>query len=376
MTKAPSFYQRYLLPGLAFKAVVIGGGYATGRELIEFFMPAGPLGGVFGMLLAMVIWSAVCIVSFALAHRLSAYDYRALLTAVLGPAWRLFEISYFLFLVLVLAVVSAAAGEIGAATFGLPRLVGTLLLMASVATATSFGNDGVEGMFRYTSSILYAVYAIFLVLAVNKFGDLIPAQFASGASMKGWAAGGVSYASYNVVAMIAVLPFIRHITKTRDAVIAGALAGPLAMLPALIFFASMMAFYPQIGAETLPSDFLLKRLNAPWFQILFQVMIFCALLETGVGAVNALNARIEGALVNRGGYSLKARFMVGAILLLGSGFAAVKFGLVTLIAKGYGALAYIMLAILVAPIMTVGLWKLIKRERSPSADRDGKEIKA
>ena len=24
--------NRYLLPGLAFKAVVIGGGYATGRE--------------------------------------------------------------------------------------------------------------------------------------------------------------------------------------------------------------------------------------------------------------------------------------------------------------------------------------------------------
>jgi hypothetical protein len=37
-------FQRLLLPGFAFKAVVIGGGYATGRELTTFFVPSGPRG--------------------------------------------------------------------------------------------------------------------------------------------------------------------------------------------------------------------------------------------------------------------------------------------------------------------------------------------
>ena len=45
----PSWFQRFLLPGFAFKAVVIGGGYATGRELAEFFLPSGPWGGLAGM---------------------------------------------------------------------------------------------------------------------------------------------------------------------------------------------------------------------------------------------------------------------------------------------------------------------------------------
>ena len=36
-----SWFKRIVLPGLAFKAVVIGGGYATGREIAEFFLPAG-----------------------------------------------------------------------------------------------------------------------------------------------------------------------------------------------------------------------------------------------------------------------------------------------------------------------------------------------
>ena len=36
------FFQTYLRPRFVFEAAVIGGGYATGRELVEFFLPAGP----------------------------------------------------------------------------------------------------------------------------------------------------------------------------------------------------------------------------------------------------------------------------------------------------------------------------------------------
>src|SRR3546814_9756440 len=44
MTSASTWFQRYLLPGFVFQAAVIAGGYATGRELVEFFLPAGPWG--------------------------------------------------------------------------------------------------------------------------------------------------------------------------------------------------------------------------------------------------------------------------------------------------------------------------------------------
>ena len=56
-----SRFQRFLLPGLAFKAVVIGGGYATGRELAEFFLPSGAWGGLAAMGLSTVIFSLACI---------------------------------------------------------------------------------------------------------------------------------------------------------------------------------------------------------------------------------------------------------------------------------------------------------------------------
>src|ERR1700689_5832497 len=84
-----SWFQRYLLPGFAFKAVVIGGGYATGRELAEFFLPSGPQGGLLAILLAMVIWSVVCAVTFCLASATKSWTFRTFFQPALGPFWRL-----------------------------------------------------------------------------------------------------------------------------------------------------------------------------------------------------------------------------------------------------------------------------------------------
>src|SRR5690349_11763236 len=109
-----NWFARLLLPGLAFKAVVIGGGYATGRELAEFFLSAGPWGGILAITFATALFSILCAMTFLVARRLQTYDYRSFFRQLLGPAWPLFEATYILFVVLILAVYGAAAGAIGA----------------------------------------------------------------------------------------------------------------------------------------------------------------------------------------------------------------------------------------------------------------------
>ena len=55
--RSPSWFKRFLLPGLGVKAVIIGGGYATGRELVEFFLSNGPWGGLYAIVFATVLFS-------------------------------------------------------------------------------------------------------------------------------------------------------------------------------------------------------------------------------------------------------------------------------------------------------------------------------
>lgn len=364
-TTPSTWFQRFLLPGFAFKAVVIGGGYATGRELAEFFMPAGPWGGIAAIMLAMAIWSVVCAITFAFARSREAYDYRTFFERLLGPGWVIFEIAYLLFVVLILAVFGAAAGAIGAAVFGLSPMTGSVVLAVAIAAVAAFGNTSVERLFKYVSVLLYGVYALFVVLTLGKFGPQISEKLALIVPSKGWGAGGLTYASYNVVGAVTILPVLRHLTSRRDAIVSGLIAGPLAMLPALLFFICMIAFYPGIAGETLPSDFMLRRLDIPAFHILFQLMIFAALLESGTGSVHAINERIAGAWRAKRDADLSrvARGSIASLLLVGCIFVADRFGLVALIGSGYRWLAYTILAVYIGPLMTVGLFRLVRNRR-------------
>ncbi len=358
-----SWFQRFLLPGFALKAVIIGGGYATGRELAEYFVPAGPWGGLAAMLLATLIWSIVAALTFAFARELGAYDYRSFFKGLLGPGWIAFEAAYIICVVLMLAVFGAAAGAIGAATFNWPEWTGSVLLAVSIVAVTAKGTGVVEQMFKYVSILLYTVYGLLLLLALANFGGLIGQGFAHAPPPSGnWMAGGLTYASYNIVGAVVILPVLRHLTSQRDAVVAGLIAGPLSMLPATLFFIAMMAYYPAIGAETLPSDFLLRQLSMPWFHVLFQVMIFAALLESGAGAIHAINERMSGAVESRGSAPLSTgvRAAIGAVILAGCMFVAGEIGLVDLIASGYRFLAWLILAVFVVPLITVGSWRLLR----------------
>ena len=232
--------------------------------------------------------------TFVFARRLRERDYRSFFRALLGRAWPVFEIAYIIFVVLILAVFGAAAGAIASATFGAPPILGTLCLMIAIALATAFGNKSVERVFTWVSILLYAVYAAFVVFALASFGDRISLSFATADGWHdGWLAGGLTYAGYNIIGAVVILPVTRHLTSDRDAIMAGIAAGPLAMLPAFLFFICMCAFVPAIADVALPSDYLLARLDQPWFRYLFQIMIFAALLESGTGAVHAINERIS-----------------------------------------------------------------------------------
>lgn len=365
----PTFFQRFLLPGLAFKALVIGGGYATGREIAEFFLPSGPWGGIAAIGLATILFSLGCILTFLFARATRSLDYQSFFRALLGPGWVVWELVYILFVVLILAVYGAAAGAIGTALFGAPPLAGTLMLMTGILLFVSFGNRSVERLFEWVSYLLYAVYVLFFIFAFSMFGDRIAAGFSGEAPASGWALSGATYFSYNILGAIVVLPVVRHFTSSRDAIIAGALCGPLTMLPALLFFLAAVAFHPEIMTATLPADFLLRRMRMPAFQLLFQLMVFAALLESGASAVHAFNERIANGVQRSRGFALGAggRFILALLLLGGCMFLADGFGLVALIASGYRAFAYILLAVFVVPLATIGLARIL-RDPNPSPE--------
>ena len=222
------------------------------------------------------------------------------------------------------------------------------------------------------SVILYVVYAVLLVWSYRRFGSDIAAAFtgpASSADPRSWPIEGVRYAAYNLALVPVVLFSVRHIRTQREALSAGVLTGIIGMVPALLFFTAMAGHYPEILGRPVPANHLLEQLGSRSFQLTFQVVLLGTLIETGTGMIHAVNERLAAAFGERGLALDRLARPVAAILLLGCSMLLARFGLVDLIANGYGTLTWFFLAVYVIPVLTLGVWKLV---RSPdwAADFD------
>lgn len=347
-----------LLPGFVFQSVVIAGGYGTGREIVEFFLKLGPSAGLRAMVVSTLVWSAVCAVSFEFARLYQHYDYRRFFTELLGRGWWLFEVCYVAQLAIVLGVIAAAAGSMLEETLALPYALGVAGIVVAVGWLVFAGSRAIERALAAWSFVLYGAYVVFFTWSLRRTGSMQSLPAASEVSAGGWLVGGLEYAAYNLAAIPAVLFVIRHATSRRDAMTAGVLAGPIAMIPGWLFYLAMVPHYPGIVASAAPAATLLGLLDSRAFTLLFQLVLFGTLIETGTGMIHAVNERIASVFEEHGRAMPRGiRPAVAAVLLLAA-VALASFGLTALIAKGYGTLTWLFLVVFVIPVLTWGVWKI------------------
>ena len=353
--------RRILLPGLIFQSTTIAGGYGTGREIVEYFLSLGPRPGLAAMAVSTLIWSAVCAATFVFARRFGCYDYRAFFQHLLGRPWQAFEIVYVAQLLLVLAVVAAAAGAIAGGTFGAPYALGVGLTLGGVGLLAFLGSSAIERFFAGWSVALYAVWITLFVWSAVKFGGDVGQAFEASSAGGAWFGSGVRYAGYNLASAIVAMMAVRHLRSSREAVQSGLLAGVIGMAPALLFFVAAVPHWPGIVSEVVPASFVLEALGSKWFVVAYQIVLLGTLIETGSGMIHAVNERLAGAWHARGRDLARWARPAVAIAALGLALGLAEFGLVDLIARGYGTITWGWVALYAVPVLTVGLWKLRRR---------------
>tara|TARA_E500000305_G_C4029789_1_gene244321 strand:+ start:25338 stop:26339 length:1002 start_codon:yes stop_codon:yes gene_type:complete len=328
---------------------------------VAFFLPSGPVGGVLGLLLAGLIFGLVLAAGFEFARVTGAYDYRHFCRALLGRGWVAFEAAYFVLMLLILSVIGSAAGALAADMTGVPALVGTIVLMALIGLLTFKGSGLIARVLSAWSLVLYAVYIVLFVLAFTRLGAEISDTFNHAPNTLGWLSGGFLYAGYNLATLPAVLFAVRHLSSRKETVGAGFIAGAISVIPAILFYIAMMGLYPEIGNEPVPSTLLMQSLHAGWLGLVFQLVVFGTFVETGTALLHAVNERLSAAFEdNNRELPQPARPLVAVAFLTVSIFAAETVGIIDLIARGYSVLTLVFIAILVIPLLTVGIYKIHK----------------
>ena len=353
------FFKTYLLPGFIFQSITIGGGYGTGRELIEFFMTNGPLNGLLGMCVSTLIWGLILALSFEVARVTQSFNYRTFIKAHLGKAWVSFEVVYLIGLVLVLSVMGAAAGTIMREMIGVPNLVGIMVMIVLVGLLSYFGTSLIEKTLAYWSIALYIVFSILVVTSFVLFGDAIKTNIRIATPDADWFIDGIRYAGYNIGLVPAMIYVARHFNSRKEALVSGALGGVIAMVPGVFIYIAMVGIYPEVLASSIPVDLVLNKIGWDWFTLLFRLILFGTFIETGVGLVHGFNERVAGVLQEKGSKLSSVWRSIFAVGLLAIAvFVADAIGIIQLIAQGYGTLTWGYIVVYVIPVLILGSYTL------------------
>lgn len=358
------FFKKYLLPGFVFQSVIIGGGYGTGREIVEYFLKFGPLGGLLGMALTTLMWSLLLALVFEFSRIFRAYNYRTFFHSLLGRFWIVFEVIYLLYMLIVLAVVGSAAGILLRDNFRIPYLVGVCMMFGAVGYLTFRGSGLIETFLSVWSFLLYGVYGMFLAVSLIKFGPEIQSQLSAGIALPGWPLGGFKYALYNLGNIAAVLFCLNHIERRKEAITAGLIGGLIGILPGVLFAVAAIGQYPLVLKAEIPAVYILNRAGVTWMLIAFQVVLLGTLIETGTAFIHSVNERIQVVLTSKGRILHRWQRPIVAFILLFIAFGVSTFGLINLIARGYGAASWGFLIVFIAPLLTAGIYRIMKAGRT------------
>lgn len=369
-------FGRLLVPAIVLQSVLIGGGYATGREIVQYGARFGPRGWV-AVACIFVGFSVVAVLTFEFARVSRAYEYKKFMEGLIGRGWPLFDVLFYVMATVVMAVMISAATSIANDVLGLGATPVTAAVVLAVAILSFFGSEYIERFKVAGTAALYLAYAGFAVVVLAGAPELATPDLATASapepSLLSVAGSGLLYVGYNLVVFPTVL-FVLHRQRTRrDTVRAGLLSGLLMTLPFVLTFLCVLAFYPSPEVLDAPVPWLvmLEEAGGDALVGVFAVVMTWTLLETSVGLVHAIVERTDAALREAPGggepagegLSRLQRGLAGAGALLVAVLLS-KVGIIALVAEGYRLLAYAFIALFGLPLLTVGL-KRIRGRTTP-----------
>lgn len=366
-------FGKIVLPAIILQSVLIGGGYATGREIVAY----GAKYGAAGWLAVVGIWlgfTVMAVLTFELARTFAVYDYKNFIKQLIGRLWPAFDLLFLVMAVLVIAIMASAAGNIMEQTVGIPYLVGVGAVIAIVGALSYAGETLIERFKTGGTAFLYLAYLVFGVLVLSQTWGDVTAVFASENTTYVSDAGvatvlksGILYVGYNLVVFPAVFFALDRQESRRESVISGVLAGALMTLPFALTYVAFMGFYPSesVMGASVPWLPVLESVGSPALIAFYGLVMGWTLIETSVGLIHALIDRIDeniddiqvGPLEGQAGLSkvqsglLAVGVLVGALLLS-------RVGIIALVAQGYTLMAYFFIALFAVPLLTVGVLRI------------------
>lgn len=264
---------------------VIGAGFASGQEIVQFFTMFGSKGLISIMLTGLLFcWLGVKVL--LLSNRIGARSYQDLLYHICGyPLGPVFNLFVALFLLGGLSVMLAGTGSICAFYMNLPYNLGVLITVLLSAVIVLCGIRGIMAANSIVVPLLILVTCAVSILSLVYHGvsvniwSIPPNPYAF---TPYWLLSPLLYVAYNMTLALTLLaPMGGSIKDRRTLVWGGCLGGAGLGFMALLLVVVTLAHYPAATLEEIPMLFITKSqgmyTTAPYIIVLWAEMLTTAI---------------------------------------------------------------------------------------------------
>lgn len=330
-------FQRALGIALAFTGIIVGAGFASGQEALQYFVAFGTWGMV-----GAVVASVLMIISGVALLQLGSYFQAKEHTAVLGRisnrlvAWIL-DISTVLTLFSIGFVMFAGGGSNLNQQFGLPVWIGAVIMLALVLVTGMLDVDKVSTVIGTITPfvIIFVMFVTIWTIATSdwNFAELNVAAQDVQTTLPNWWISSLNYIGLCVMTAVSMSIVIGgNMMDTKAAGWGGALGGTFFLVMLLLLVAALFLQVDTVDGTAMPVLTLMNEIH-PWLGVAMTFVVYAMVFNTAVGMFYALGKRLT-----RNRPHLYRPVFIASCLI---GFVLSFVGFEKLVAHVYPALGYL-----------------------------------
>ncbi len=279
---------------LTYVGTIIGAGFASGREVYQFFYQFGDL-GIVGIIISSLLFFFFGYSILILSKNIKPKSYAQVIKFLNGHTLgTLIDILITIFLLGTLSAMIAGAGSIVNQTFFIPNIWGSIGLTFIALITVIYGLKGVVGVNKIVVPFLLIMIAAITVFSINN-GTALNTPLTSSSRAASltphFLLSCLNYVSYNLVLSIGMLAALGVKAKSKTSMglgslIAGTLVG-VCMLCIMICLSTL-----KNPDTTIPLLDVCQSIS-PVIQTLFTIAIILAVYTTAVSCLHGFIKRIS-----------------------------------------------------------------------------------
>ena len=315
---------------------VVGAGFATGQEVLQFFNRFGARGLV-GIFFAVILFIVFGYIIMDLGKRLHSSSHEEIIRYSGGPfLGSVIDIIITFFLFGSFTAMIAGTGAMFTQQFNLPSSVGNILMAFMTASTVMTGITGViNSISIVVPFLLLSVVGVSILSFFYSPPDIsLVANIGENFLINNWLMAAILYVSYNIIISIAILGPLGSQAKDSKSIKDGAILGGLGLgLGALMIYLALSTNLKEYSTFEVPMISLAGRISTT-AQMAYAVVLIAEIYTTAVGALYGFVSRITS--IEKNSFKGKSLIVITTI----SGILASQFGFSNIVKYLYPAVGY------------------------------------